>query len=100
MALIVVGRTSCAICDRVLEIGDQIVATTHFIADPTDPLWPFSDACMHKWCFLHWDQRQSFVSRYNAIFSNYSSASGMFRQMEEDGIVKLSANRYFEAWMR
>ena len=32
MALIIRGKTSCALCGEVLDKDDDIVATTHFIA--------------------------------------------------------------------
>jgi hypothetical protein len=47
MALLALGRSRCSICGEVLQPGQVIVATTHFIGDPADHLWRFSDSGMH-----------------------------------------------------
>jgi hypothetical protein len=39
MAIIINGETRCSICEKTLIEGDDLVATTHFIGDRTDPLW-------------------------------------------------------------
>jgi hypothetical protein len=56
LALVLIGKSRCALCDLVIE-NDQFIATSHFIADTTDPLWRFSDAAMHQSCFLAWKGR-------------------------------------------
>jgi hypothetical protein len=54
----------CSICREPLREGDDIVATTHFIGDLTDPLWRFSDSAMHRSCFDRWEHRDEFTRRY------------------------------------
>jgi hypothetical protein len=66
MALFAVGLTRCALCGQVLDEGDSYVATTHFIADSGHPLYQYSDAIMHRACFLRWERRPAFVEAYNA----------------------------------
>jgi hypothetical protein len=44
--------------------GDDVVATTHFISDQSDPLWKFSDSGMHRRCYESWEHRDEFTSRY------------------------------------
>ena len=39
MALIFRGKTKCSLCVNIIMVGDEIVATSHFIADRNDPLW-------------------------------------------------------------
>ena len=41
------------------------MTTPDFLADEADPFWRFSDASMHRACFLVWDRRKAFVARYN-----------------------------------
>jgi hypothetical protein len=81
MALVIGGKTSCPLCDLIIGQDDQIVGTTHFIVDTADPLWRFSDAAMHKRCFLEWDQRKAFVAKFN----QFAGRSG--RRMTEDGSI-------------
>jgi|SRR5215813_2735118 len=87
MALIVTGKTECPLCNEVLQEGDRIVATTHFIGDPRDPLWPFSDGAMHKSCFLEWDHRKVFVERYNATMGSITWGNGTYHYMNYEGEV-------------
>jgi hypothetical protein len=75
VALIFRGRSRCSICGEVLGHEDDIVATTHFIADKSDPLWPFSDSAMHRACFEAWPHRDEFAARYEAVMSNLRGSS-------------------------
>ena len=66
MAMIFLGKSKCPLCGEVLESGQELVATTHFIESPEHPLWRFSDAAMHYTCFQLWEHREPFVAKYNA----------------------------------
>ncbi len=72
---------------KIKEENDEIVATGHFIADSTDPLWRFSDAGMHKDCFLGWDQRQEFIDKYNETIGSITWGNGTYHQMKDDGAI-------------
>lgn len=69
MALIYKG-IRCSICHRVVEDTKvDVVATTHFISDPNDPLYEFSDSLMHRRCFDAWEHREVFMARYRKFLS-------------------------------
>ena len=87
MALILRGKTECPLCSKVIEDGDNIVATSHFIADDKDAFWRFSDAAMHESCFLEWDQRQEFISKYNDVVGRFTSGGETYHQMNNDGAI-------------
>jgi len=87
MALIFLGKTECSLCGNVIMEDDEIVATSHFIADSNDPLWRFSDSGMHRSCFLTWDQRTAFVNKFNQIISGITFDNGTYHQMESDGTI-------------
>jgi hypothetical protein len=70
MALLMWGASRCPICREVLYQGQAIVATTHFIGDPADPLSLFSDSGMHATCFAGWEHRDEFASRYYAVLGH------------------------------
>jgi hypothetical protein len=94
MALILHGASECPICGEVIGHNDDIVATPHFIADSDDPLWEFSDAAMHKRCFLGWELRGTFVSRFNTESGSITWGNGTRHQMQPDGsILSLSKKR-------
>ncbi len=67
MALVIRGKSTCPLCGSVLADGDELWATTHFIADRNDPLWRFSDAAMHLRCFEAWEHHDEFAAKYEAF---------------------------------
>jgi hypothetical protein len=87
MALVILGSTRCPLCDHVIVDVDEIVATSHFIADSADRLWRYSDAAMHKNCFKNWEYRERFVARYNANMGPITWGNGTYHEMELDGTI-------------
>lgn len=65
MAMIVIGHSTCFVCDQVLKEDDEIFATSHFMDNPKHPLYPYSDAPAHKRCWLTWKHRAEFTALYN-----------------------------------
>lgn len=90
MAMIFLGKTKCSICDIIIKDDDEIVATTHFIADPNDPLWRFSDSAMHKSCFLNWQHKRDFIKKYNETIGKIVWVNGRSNKMENDGSISTS----------
>lgn len=87
MALILRGKTLCALCHKVIKEKDEVVASTHFNIDAEDPLWRFSDAALHKNCFLEWNQRAAFVEKYNESVESLTSGNGAPHYMDADGSI-------------
>jgi hypothetical protein len=87
MALILFGTSTCSICGVVMNEGDDYVATSHFIGDPSSPLWPHSDSMMHRACFLHWELRPVFVDMYNATAGQRLFGNGQRWRMQSDGTI-------------
>lgn len=85
MAIVILGRSRCAICNEVIERSDEVIATPAFIEDPHHSLWRFSDAGMHQSCFLAWDRRGEFVAEFNRVFDTHYR--GM-RHMLPDGRIE------------
>ena len=88
MALIDLGHTKCPLCGAVIETEDDLVATSHFIATQSDPLWQFSDAAMHRRCFMSWELRQQFVARYNQIVGARTWGDGTYHHMTDNGDIQ------------
>jgi hypothetical protein len=89
MALIFRGKSKCALCGQVIEVDDVIVATSHFIADKSDSLWRYSDAPFHKRCFLAWERRHEFVSRYNHTMMGCRFGNGTRHHMDDEGNIHM-----------
>ena len=85
MALILTGKTPCAICGAILKEGDDIFATSGGPIQPNDPLWQFQDAGMHRDCFRNWPLREPFRQKFNQYYDRH--LRGM-RFIREDGIVE------------
>jgi len=83
MAVLTDGFTRCKLCGELLMKKDEMVCTTHFIANMADPLWRYSDAAMHKTCFMAWIHRKQFISKYN----QHHCSHGSMMQMTEDGEI-------------
>jgi len=89
MALIIRNQTKCAICGTIIDQEDDIITTTHFISSKEDPLWRYSDSCMHKRCFLTWEHRAEFVKKYNAVAREFTFKDGAYHEMQADGIIRI-----------
>ena len=61
------GQAYCALCGVAIRPDEDAFVTPGFLADDADPFWRFSDAPMHRACFLVWEQRKAFVARFNAV---------------------------------
>jgi hypothetical protein len=88
MAIIILSATKCPLCDKLLQANDDLVSTSHFIESPNDPLWRYSDAAMHRQCFLAWELRSQFVSRYNQIIGTITWGNGTYHHMTDDGTIQ------------
>jgi hypothetical protein len=81
------GRAYCALCGEAIRPNEAALVTPDFLADETDPFWRFSDAAMHRACFLVWDRRKSFVARYNRMAQHWLAPDGSHPHMTSEGDV-------------
>lgn len=88
MALVIRGKTQCAICGKTIEQEDSIVMCPHFIADQSDPLWRFSDAAFHQFCFINWELKGSFVAKFNQVARPYAFGNSKYNFMRDDGVIE------------
>jgi hypothetical protein len=94
MAILIFGRSGCALCGEVLNQDDDIVATSHFIHDETSPLWRFSDSGMHRLCFSSWELKSDFIQTYNNVVGPMTWGDGSYKFMSQDGTIhKLFRNQ-------
>lgn len=68
----------------MLDAHDDIVATSSFL-EAEHRLWRYSDAGMHRRCFLAWKLQAEFVSEFNRIVSPLLAGDGTTRRILDDG---------------
>lgn len=67
MALIVRGKTTCGLCDKVIQDGDEVVAFSPFVANERDPLFRYSDGAFHAACFWREADAKSAMERWEEV---------------------------------
>jgi len=88
------GRAVCVLCGEAIPPDDDAFVTPDFLADEGDPLWRFADAAMHRACFLVWDQRKTFVARFNRIARRLMAPDGSYLHLTSEGeLVRRRASR-------
>jgi hypothetical protein len=104
MALFSPGFTPCPLCGEIIAEGDDdLVSTSHFIGDHEHPLYPYSDAVMHRACFLKWEQRAAYVAAYNAdARDDYMRADGTIGERFLFWFPRAVIDKIFavESWFR
>lgn len=85
MAIVISGKTECPVCNAVIAEPDDLVATSAFIEDASHPLSQYSDAAMHRACFMSWGRRREFIDLFNKF---WSSRYRGIRLMHDDGSIE------------
>ena len=79
------GTATCALCHEALSPAEDAVVTPDFLADETDPFYRFSDAAMHRSCFIVWDRRKGFIAHFNRLARRLAAADGSHLRMTSEG---------------
>jgi hypothetical protein len=79
------GSAICALCREPLRPDEDAVVTPDFLADDTDPFYPYSDAAMHRACFNVWERRKAFIAHFNRIAERVTASDGSRIQMTSEG---------------
>jgi hypothetical protein len=70
MAILLAGKTSCAICGNVIERGDEAVLFPHVVLNEKDPLHALSDASCHAACVTADARGQAMLAAADAYAKN------------------------------
>lgn len=87
MRRVTAGTAICPLCRQAIRPAEDVVVTPDFLADDSDPLWPFTDAALHRNCFLLWDRRKAFVARYNGVARRLVAEDGSRPHMTGEGDI-------------
>jgi hypothetical protein len=83
------GSAVCALCGEAIRPDEDAFVTPDFLSDESDPLWRFSDAALHRPCFLVWERRKIFVARYNRIARRLAALDGSYLHLSSEGDLQL-----------
>jgi hypothetical protein len=86
MALFFAGKTTCSICNRVIEASQHPILFPHFVP-ANHAFWKQSDSSMHQLCFANWTHRTEFVALFNATQGQVVWGNGLRQQMQLDGSI-------------
>jgi hypothetical protein len=81
------GHAYCALCGEAIRPNEEALTTPDFLADDSDPFWRFSDAPMHRACFLVWDRRKAFIARFNRLARQWLAPDRSYPYMTSEGEV-------------
>ena len=79
MALIFLGSTECAICGKILQVGNEVTSLPP-IADKQNPLYKYFDAGLHTQCFENWDKKEEVLIIIKAAKQKFIN-SDYFKEM-------------------
>jgi hypothetical protein len=85
MGRVEAGTAICALCHEAIHPNADAVVTPDFLADDADPFFRFSDASMHRACFVHWERRKAFVAHFNQVARRLLASEGTYPQMTAEG---------------
>ena len=80
----------CALCDQ--QLTSPIFATTHFITDASDRLYPYSDAAMHFDCYANWKYQRRFANQYYQFARQHKAANSYWGVIADTETYLLAAN--------
>jgi hypothetical protein len=72
MALLLPGKTICAICRETIQDGEDAESFPHLIVNAADELHPLSDASCHKRCV----SSSAIGMQMRSVFSDYQKRAG------------------------
>lgn len=79
------GCATCILCGEAIKPGDDAFVTPDFLAAESDPLWRFTDATVHRTCFIVWEHRKTFVARYNRLAQRLAAQDGTYLHLTSEG---------------
>jgi hypothetical protein len=79
------GTAICALCHEAISPAEDVVITPDLLADETDPFYRFSDAAMHRACFVVWDRRKGFIAHFNRVARRLVAPDGTRLRMTSEG---------------
>lgn len=75
MALLIRGKSLCALCGLTIDNGDPVVSFPAFTANQRDPLFHFSDGAFHRRCIERDDDASEALHRSTELLNRLGPGS-------------------------
>jgi hypothetical protein len=83
MAHLIIGKTVCSLCGRIIASPDGVIAFPAFL--PAGHRWSrFSDAAFHQACFSQWDGAKPFSALYEQFRGIWKSVPRTLPALEQE----------------
>ena len=82
MALVFPGKTTCGICDQVIQDDDEIVAFPAFLR-PDHKFWKYSDGAFHDHCFNESPDREAVERVYKKFRDIWDTRPRHLKKIED-----------------
>lgn len=94
MALIFPGKTTCALCQRIIETEDEVIGFPAFL--PSEHrFYRYSDAAFHRQCFQEWPDGPEFEHLYQRFRRIWESRPKNLASLEE---IDAWGKKAFKDW--
>ncbi|RMG70966.1 MAG: hypothetical protein D6711_16285 [Chloroflexi bacterium] len=84
MALVIFGKSHCAISDKVIQRDDNFVCFPPFPSKPTDPLYKCSDGCVLRVELENWKYKENVLEASKNFWLQHYASSQMFTTIFRD----------------
>lgn len=81
MALIFLGSSKCSICNKVLNVDDEVIGLPP-ISDTGHPLYKYFDTGIHKSCYETWDKKEEIEALANKEKQDYRNEKNSNNKFE------------------
>jgi hypothetical protein len=78
MALVIFGKSRCAISDKIIQRGDNFICFPPFPSKPTDPLYKCSDGCILRAELESWKYKENVLEASKNFWLQYYASSKVF----------------------
>src|SRR6266536_835302 len=75
------GTAICALCHQAISTDADAVVTPDFLANDADPFFRFSDATVHRACFVVWYRRKAFIAHFIRVARSIDAARKAYKAL-------------------
>jgi hypothetical protein len=93
MAIIILGQSTCPLCGRILEEGQEVVGLPA-CGNESHDLSVYSDAGYHKRCYATWDRREELEKLIEASNAEFQQSEYFKKMLKRYGPPKTIEDQF------